>query len=366
MGIQSFKDFLTGQKVQVVSDNMTTVAFLQQMEGFQKELDSLVRAIRVLAIDLKIKFKGKLVSGKMNWRADQLSRVNSTYEWILHPNLFQTIEQHWGPHEIDLFASMLKPNVLRPIYVGSRCTNRLDQFKQLCERSVCFTEQCVRLNTQPKDIRNSDSAVLVRADLVSKSTNYGYRRINQTSSVKPNSYCGRSESGILKEQGMGNLCLENLWRSRLRCLHGRRTRTISSIVESTFRTYDNCINKYIIFCMDQRVDVSNKDHISVLSKCLLTKASQGPESMWKTALSAVACLFEALGKVSPTNNSDIKAFSRFAPMCRSKPLPIQSFIHSFAVWRDNSVICESAKVKDNNIFSPDLYYTAIRFVIIGC
>ena len=108
MGIQSFKDFLTGLKVQVVSDNMTTVAFLQQMEGFQKELDLLVRAIRVLAIDLKIKFKGKLVSGKMNWRADELSRVDSTYEWILHPNLFQTIEQHWGPHEIDRFASMLK------------------------------------------------------------------------------------------------------------------------------------------------------------------------------------------------------------------------------------------------------------------
>ena len=77
----------------------------------------------------------------------------------------------------------------------------------------------------------------------------------------------------------------------------------------------------------------------------------------------IACLFEALGKVSPTNNSDIKAFSRFVPMCRSKPMPIQSFIHSFAVWGDNSVIYESAKVKDNNIFNPDLYYTAIRFVI---
>ena len=65
--------------------------------------------------------------------------------------------------------------------------------------------------------------------------------------------------------------------------------------------------------------------------------------MLKTAVAAVACLFEALGKISPTNNSDIKRLvtglvktQTFAPMCRSKPMPIQPFINLFTVWGDNS------------------------------
>ena len=63
--------------------------FYRTYGGSQRELDSIARAIHVQSLDLKITLKARLVSRKLNWRADQLSRLGSTYEWMLHPNLFR-------------------------------------------------------------------------------------------------------------------------------------------------------------------------------------------------------------------------------------------------------------------------------------
>lgn len=265
MGLHSFKEFLIGKIVQVLSDNVTTVAFLQ-MGGSQKELDSVARANHILAMDLKITLSSKFVSGKMNWRADQLSRVNSTYEWMLHPNLFRLIYRIWGATSDSSFcvhvndsARDIKLDVLGPVYIGRRRirTKRLDQFKQLCQRSLRVTEQTVGFNTYTQGFRNCDRAILARSGLVSKVTEYGDRRPNQTTSVKPNSYRSGSKSGTVKEQGMDHLCLETLWGIKLRCLGWRKhvaTRTVNSLADSTLRTYNSYINRYISFCTDQKVD----------------------------------------------------------------------------------------------------------------
>ena len=56
-------------------------------------------------------------------------------------------------------------------------------------------------------------------------------------------------------------CLETLWRSRLRCLgwtNHAATMTVNSLAESTLRTYNNYINKYVGFRIDQKVDFSNE------------------------------------------------------------------------------------------------------------
>ena len=101
--------------------------------------------------------------------------------------------------------------------------------------------------------------------------------------------------------------------------------------------------------------------------CKLANTSQRPESVLKTSISAFACLLEALGKVSHTNNSDIKRLVTglvktqiFTHMCRSKPMPVEPFINSFTTWGDNS-IGETVKVKDDNSFSSGLYDQTIRF-----
>ena len=264
-------------------------------------------------------------------------------------NLGATSDRSFCVHVNDS-ARDIQLDVLGPVYLGGGRirTKRLDQFKQLCQRSLRVTEQSVGFNSYTQGFRNCDRAILARSGLVSKVTEYGDRRPNQTTSVKPNSYRSGSKSGTVKEQGMDHLCLETLWGTRLRCLGWTKhaaTRTVNSLADSTLRTYNSYIKKYISFCTDQNVDFSNEDNVSVLSEflCQLANKSQRPESMLKTAVAAVACLFEGLGKISPTNNSDIKRLvtglvktQTFAPMCRSKPMPIQPFINLFTVWGDNS------------------------------
>ena len=97
MGLKSVQGLLKEKTVQVLSDNVTKVAFSEHMGETQKQLDSVARAIYILAIDLKITLKAGFVSRKSNWRADQLSRLSSTYKWMLHPRLFLMID-HVGAH----------------------------------------------------------------------------------------------------------------------------------------------------------------------------------------------------------------------------------------------------------------------------
>ena len=103
-------DFLTriptNKTVQICSDNITTVAFINHMECSTKELDTVGRQIHQQAINMYTKIVVSYISGVKNWQADQLSRLKSTYE-LKHPNLFRRIDSYWGPHNIDRFASMM-------------------------------------------------------------------------------------------------------------------------------------------------------------------------------------------------------------------------------------------------------------------
>ena len=114
LGLISLREFLRNKTVQICSDNITTIAFINQMGGSIKELDLVARQIHQQAIDMNTKIIATYISGVQNWQADQLSRLESTYEWKLHPNLFRLIDNYWGPHDIDRFASMMTAQI--PIY----------------------------------------------------------------------------------------------------------------------------------------------------------------------------------------------------------------------------------------------------------
>ncbi|WAR12344.1 hypothetical protein MAR_026524, partial [Mya arenaria] len=89
MTILSFKKKIHGKHIQVLSDNITTVAFLNGMGGSVTSLDKIVRTIHLEAIECNIHLSARYISGRKNWKADYLSRIKSTYEWKLHPALFR-------------------------------------------------------------------------------------------------------------------------------------------------------------------------------------------------------------------------------------------------------------------------------------
>ena len=71
--------------------------------------------------------------------------------------------------------------------------------------------------------------------------------------------------------------------------------------------------KNTYFCQQKGADFSNENNYNLLSEflCHLANSSQRPESMIKTAIAAITCLFKALGKPSPSHNSDIKRLVSF-------------------------------------------------------
>ena len=102
--IQSLLPFLKNQKVQILSDNITTCAFINFQGGQASHLDAVARQIWKVVVQNNIQISAKYLRGLDNVTADNLSRFDSHYNWKIHPGLFDYLDRLWGPHDIDRFA----------------------------------------------------------------------------------------------------------------------------------------------------------------------------------------------------------------------------------------------------------------------
>ena len=105
MALRSFSSQLQGKSVQIMSDSTTTVAYLNNMGGPSSLLTDLAERIWSVALASGIRLTAKHLAGQDNTWADRLSRLSIQYEWKLHPALFGVLENMWGPHTVDRFAS---------------------------------------------------------------------------------------------------------------------------------------------------------------------------------------------------------------------------------------------------------------------
>ena len=101
----SFAPQIQGKVIQYMSDSVTTVAYIANMGGPIKHLSDLAEQIWATSIAMGVTLKILHLAGSLNDWADMLSRLPTHYEWMLHPNLFQLLEETWGPHSIDRFAT---------------------------------------------------------------------------------------------------------------------------------------------------------------------------------------------------------------------------------------------------------------------
>ena len=106
MTLESMLPDLRNRKVQILSDNISAVAYLNQMRCQSKDLHQLAQSLWALCYEANISVTAKYLAGKDNLEADYLSRISPKYEWKLHPRIFRHIDQIFGPHSIDRFASL--------------------------------------------------------------------------------------------------------------------------------------------------------------------------------------------------------------------------------------------------------------------
>ena len=107
MAIKSFQSMLQGKSVQVLTDNVTAVCYINHLGGPSEDLTELMKKLWAETYRLGITLQAKHLAGYLNGPADMLSRLSAQYEWSLHPQLFHYINKLWGPHTIDRFATCI-------------------------------------------------------------------------------------------------------------------------------------------------------------------------------------------------------------------------------------------------------------------
>lgn len=95
--------------VRLMLDNSTALAYINNLGGIKSTaLDSLSRQIWEWCIERNIFLSAQHIPGKMNLRADALSRqFCSNLEWSLNTQIFEQVLKMSFTPEIDLFASQL-------------------------------------------------------------------------------------------------------------------------------------------------------------------------------------------------------------------------------------------------------------------
>ena len=102
--VESFSQ-LRGQVALLRSDNVATVAAVRRGASRSPTLARLARLLwrRLDALDCVL--RPVHLPGRLNERADRLSRLRTFADWSLRPEVFRALEDAWGPHSVDRFAS---------------------------------------------------------------------------------------------------------------------------------------------------------------------------------------------------------------------------------------------------------------------
>lgn len=109
LGLQTFCKELKGVSIRVVSDNTTTVAYINHMGGTKsKQCNEVAHRIWVWCEAREIWLRATHLPGVENVEADHESRnFTENTEWKLNPKLFAQICDKFGLPDVDLFASRL-------------------------------------------------------------------------------------------------------------------------------------------------------------------------------------------------------------------------------------------------------------------
>jgi len=108
----------TNIHIQLLMDNVTALTLINKMGGTKsRALTSLSHNLWQWCLQRQITVSATHIPGILNVNADRESRHHlDSSDWKLCPVVFQTLQNLWGPLELDLFTSRLTnqlPQTLR-------------------------------------------------------------------------------------------------------------------------------------------------------------------------------------------------------------------------------------------------------------
>lgn len=114
LAIDSFRSYIPrGTILRLRTDSMVALGVIQAQSSRSVTLMDEYRRLHALCSELDIELRVEHVSSAMNERADRLSRENDTTDWTMNPTTYATLNDMYGPHTVDLFATELNTRCTR-------------------------------------------------------------------------------------------------------------------------------------------------------------------------------------------------------------------------------------------------------------
>ena len=112
--IKAFCKKITDKHVQILSDNSSSVAHINNMGGIKSmQMNELTKSIWSFCIDRNIWISSAHIPGKSNSADGPSRQFNDNIEWMLDKSIFLKLVEIWGKPSIDLFASRLNHQLPR-------------------------------------------------------------------------------------------------------------------------------------------------------------------------------------------------------------------------------------------------------------
>jgi len=109
----SFEDLLRGQRIKILTDNMTVKAELTRGGSKNPTRQTLVRLVWKWSVKTDVLFTIEWIPGSANDIADRESRATPFDDWTLRREVFRWLDQRWGPHSVDRLADTDNSQVQR-------------------------------------------------------------------------------------------------------------------------------------------------------------------------------------------------------------------------------------------------------------
>ena len=103
-----------GRTVNIISDNVTTIAYINHFGGTRSpELMRLATTLWNWCLSTGTRIRTTYVPSAFNPADAPSRRLTGQLEWAIDRKFFRRLDQQWGPHHVDLFASPINHHLPR-------------------------------------------------------------------------------------------------------------------------------------------------------------------------------------------------------------------------------------------------------------